>query len=84
MHRQAGVKVGDMVLAINQDVTLESNYDEVSMLLFQLDLIGPTNIFSGNGTAEACRGRRDHDSAHTQERGVHTFRARGGGEEERG
>lgn len=83
MHRQAGVKVGDMVLAINQDVTLESNYDEVSLLLFQLDLI-PTNIFSGNGTAEACRGRSDHDSAHTQERGVYTYRARGGREEERG
>lgn len=29
LHSQAGVKVGDMVLAINQDVTLESNYDEV-------------------------------------------------------
>lgn len=26
----AGVKVGDMLLAVNQDVTLESNYDDVS------------------------------------------------------
>ncbi|XP_068146218.1 inactivation-no-after-potential D protein [Drosophila tropicalis] len=29
----AGIKVGDMVLAINQDVTLESNYDDASGLL---------------------------------------------------
>ncbi|XP_034476263.1 inactivation-no-after-potential D protein isoform X2 [Drosophila innubila] len=29
----AGVKVGDMLLAINQDVTLESNYDEATGLL---------------------------------------------------
>ncbi|ALC41650.1 inaD [Drosophila busckii] len=29
----AGIKVGDMLLAINQDVTLESNYDEATGLL---------------------------------------------------
>ena len=26
---KAGLKVGDMLLAVNKDVTLESNYDEV-------------------------------------------------------
>ncbi|SPP74648.1 inactivation-no-after-potential D protein isoform X1 [Drosophila guanche] len=29
----AGVKVGDMLLAINQDVTMESNYDEATGLI---------------------------------------------------
>ncbi|XP_020799562.1 inactivation-no-after-potential D protein [Drosophila serrata] len=29
----AGVKVGDMLLAVNQDVTLESNYDDATGLL---------------------------------------------------
>ncbi|XP_060656535.1 inactivation-no-after-potential D protein [Drosophila nasuta] len=29
----AGIKVGDMLLAVNQDVTLESNYDEATGLL---------------------------------------------------
>lgn len=72
-----------MVLAINQDVTLESNYDEVGVWVF-LEFLMPINIFTGNGTVEACRGRRDHDTAYIEERGVHTYGARGGGEEKRG
>lgn len=31
----AGVKVGDMLLAVNQDVTLESNYDDVGRMASQ-------------------------------------------------
>lgn len=37
---KAGLKVGDMLLAVNKDVCLESNYDEVNFSKYAHDLFG--------------------------------------------
>ncbi|EDW62076.2 inactivation-no-after-potential D protein [Drosophila virilis] len=62
----AGVKVGDMVLAINQDVTLESNYDEATGLLKRAEGV-VTMILLTLKSEEAIRSEREAEEKKKEE-----------------
>ncbi|XP_030368848.1 inactivation-no-after-potential D protein [Scaptodrosophila lebanonensis] len=62
----AGVKVGDMLLAVNQDVTLESNYDEAVALIKRAEGI-VTMILLTLKSEESIRAEREAEEKKKEE-----------------
>ncbi|EDW09516.1 inactivation-no-after-potential D protein [Drosophila mojavensis] len=62
----AGVKVGDMLLAVNQDVTLESNYDEATGLLKRAEGV-VTLILLTLKSEESIRSEREAEEKKKEE-----------------